>query len=89
MLLAVIRARHQLTQEALGALFGVSDTTALRVISRWGPALVFAGIGGVCLPAGSRARTPLSALLADIPELAAFTGETVGSPDALTPCRVG
>ena len=80
LLLAVRRVRHHLTQKELGALFGVSDTTALRVIDRWLPALENIRFEGVRHPANARSdRRPLSALLADIPELAALLG---GEPAA-------
>lgn len=70
-LLAVVWLRQYPTQEALGFLFGVSDSTALRAVRRCLPVLEQAGKDTMRMPdpgAGRRKRLP--ALLADTPGLA-------------------
>ena len=70
-LLAVVWLRQYPTHEALGFLFGVSDSTALRAVRRCLPVLEQAGKDTMRMPdpgAGRRKRLP--ALLADTPGLA-------------------
>src|SRR3954468_21683537 len=70
-LLAVIWLRQYPTQEALGFLFGVSDSTALRAVRRCLPALEQAGRDTMRMPdPGPGRRRKLPALLADTPGLA-------------------
>jgi hypothetical protein len=70
-LLAVVWLRHYPTQEALGYLFGVSDSTALRAVRRCLPALEAQGQDTMRLPDPGRFnRKPLPALLRDTPALA-------------------
>jgi hypothetical protein len=70
-LLAVVWLRQYPTQEVLGFLFGVSDSTALRAVRRCLPALEQAGRDTMRMPdPGSVRRKKLPALLADTPGLA-------------------
>src|SRR5829696_4112731 len=70
-LLAVVWLRQYPTQEALGFLFGVSDSTALRAVRRCLPALEQAGRHTMRMPdPGPGRRKRLPALLADPPGLA-------------------
>lgn len=70
-LLSVIWLRKYPTQEVLGYLFGVSDTTAGRAIKRINPLLEAAGRDTMRMPdPGRKQRRQLSDLLADTPELA-------------------
>ena len=71
LLLTVIWLRQYPTNEVLGFLFGVSDSTASRARARCVPALERAGKGAMRMPdpgAARRKRPP--ALLADTPGLA-------------------
>ncbi len=70
-LLAVIWLRQYPTQEVLGFLFGVSDSTALRAARRCLRALEQAGRDTMRMPdPGRERRKTLPALLADTPGLA-------------------
>ena len=70
LLLSVIWLRMYPTQEVLGYLFGVSDTTAGRVPKRVVPLLAQAGRDSMRMPdPGRKKRRQLSDLLADTPEL--------------------
>lgn len=70
-LLTVIWLRKYPTQEVLGYLFGVSDTSAGRVIKRLLPLLEQSGRATMKMPdPGRKKRRQLSDLLADTPELA-------------------
>jgi hypothetical protein len=70
-LLTVIWLRKYPTQEVLGYLFGVSDTSAGRVVKRLLPLLEKSGRATMKLPdPGRKKRRQLSDLLADTPELA-------------------
>jgi hypothetical protein len=70
-LLAVIWLRQYPTQEVLGFLFGVSDSTALRAVRRCLPVLERAGRDTMRMPdPGPGRRKKLPALLADTPGLA-------------------
>jgi DDE superfamily endonuclease/Helix-turn-helix of DDE superfamily endonuclease len=70
-LMAVVWLRQYPTQEALGFLFGVSDSTALRAVRRCLPALAQAGQDTMRMPdPGAGRRKPLPAVLADTPGLA-------------------
>src|SRR5215207_2350598 len=70
-LLAVIWLRQYPTQEVLGFLFGVSDSTALRAVRRCPPALEQAGRDTMRMPdPGPGRRKKLPALLKDTPGLA-------------------
>lgn len=70
-LLTVIWLRQYPTQEVLGFLFGVSDSTALRAVRRCLPALEQAGKDTMRMPdAGPGRRKNLPALLKDTPGLA-------------------
>jgi hypothetical protein len=70
-LLAIIWLRQYPTQEVLGFLFGVSDSTALRAVRRCLPVLEQAGKDTVRMPdPGPGRRKKLPALLADTPGLA-------------------
>jgi hypothetical protein len=72
LLLTVVWLRHYPTQECLGFLFGVSDSTALRAVRRCLPALAASGRDGMRLPDPGRGRRkPLPSLLAECPGLAA------------------
>ena len=71
LLLTSIWLRQYPTNEVLGFLFGVSDSTAARVLSRIIPLLDAAGKDTMRLPdPGRKRRKELSTLLADTPELA-------------------
>jgi hypothetical protein len=70
-LLTVVWLRQYPTQEVLGFLFGVSDSTALRAIRRCLPALERAGRDTMRMPdPGAGRRKSLPALLRDTPGLA-------------------
>jgi DDE superfamily endonuclease/Helix-turn-helix of DDE superfamily endonuclease len=70
-LLAVVWLRQYPTQECLGYLFGVSDSSALRAVRRCLPVLERAGKGTMRLPDPGRGRRrDLPALLRDTPGLA-------------------
>jgi hypothetical protein len=70
-LLTVVWLRHYPTQECLGYLFGVSDSTALRAVRRCLPLLEQSGRDAMRLPDPGRGRRrDLPALLRDTPELA-------------------
>jgi hypothetical protein len=70
-LLTVVWLRHYPTQECLGYLFGVSDSTALRAVRRCLPVLEKAGQDTMRLPDPGRGRRKdLPALLKDTPALA-------------------
>jgi DDE superfamily endonuclease/Helix-turn-helix of DDE superfamily endonuclease len=70
-LLTVVWLRHYPTQECLGYLFGVSDSTALRAVRRCLPVLEKAGQDSMRLPDPGRGRRKdLPALLKDTPALA-------------------
>ncbi len=72
LLLTVVWLRHYPTQECLGFLFGVSDSTALRAARRCLPPLAASGRDGMRMPDPGRGRRkPLPSLLADCPGLAA------------------
>jgi hypothetical protein len=71
LLLTVVWLRHYPTQECLGYLFGVSDSTALRAIRRCLPLLEQSGRDTMRLPDPGRGRRrDLPALLKGTPELA-------------------
>ena len=71
MLLTVIWLRQYPTNEALGFLFGVSDSTASRVRTRCVPALEQAGQDAMRMPdPGAARRKRLPAVLKDTPGLA-------------------
>ena len=79
-LLTIIWLRHYPTLEALGALFGVSDTTAGRYIRRILPLLEAAGGDMMRLPdPGRKRRRHLADLLQETPELALII-EAFGKP---------
>jgi hypothetical protein len=70
-LLTVVWLRHYPTQECLGYLFGVSDSTALRAVRRCLPLLEQSGRDTMRLPDPGRGqRRDLPALLRQTPELA-------------------
>ena len=70
-LLTIIWLRKYPTQEVLGYLFGLSDTSAGRVIKRLLPLLEKSGRATMKMPdPGRKKRRQLSELLADTPELA-------------------
>ena len=70
-LLAVVWLRQYPTQEVLGFLFGVSDSTALRAVRRCLPVLEQAGRDTMRMPGpGAGRRRNLAALLRDTPGLA-------------------
>jgi len=70
-LMAVIWLRQYPTNEVLGFLFGVSDSTASRVLSRLLPLLEAAGKDTMRMPdPGRKHRKELDTLLAETPELA-------------------
>jgi len=70
-LLTVVWLRHYPTQECLGYLFGVSDSTALRAVRRCLPLLERAGKDTMRLPDPGRGhRRDLPALLKQTPALA-------------------
>jgi len=71
LLLTVIWLRQYPTNEVLGFLFGVSDSTASRARTRCLPALAMAGKDTMRMPdPGPARRKRLPALLADTPGLA-------------------
>jgi DDE superfamily endonuclease/Helix-turn-helix of DDE superfamily endonuclease len=71
LLLTVVWLRQYPTQEVLGYLFGVSDSTALRAVRRCLPVLEQAGRDTMRMPDPGRGRRQaLPALLADTPGLA-------------------
>lgn len=71
LLAAVVWLRQYPTPEALGFLFGVSDSTAKRAVDRCVPALERAGRDTMRMPdPGAGRRRNLPALLADTPGLA-------------------
>jgi len=70
-LLTIFWLRHYPTQEVLGYLFGVSDSTAKRAIDRCLPLLEIAGRDTMRMPDPGRGRRKnLSALLKDTPDVA-------------------
>ena len=70
-LLTVVWLRQYPTQECLGYLFGISDSTALRAVRRCLPLLEQSGQDGMRLPDPDRGqRRDLPALLKGTPELA-------------------
>jgi hypothetical protein len=70
-LLAVIWLRQYPTNEVLGFLFGVSDSTASRILARVIPLLEAAGRGTMRMPdPGRKRRKELDVLLNETPELA-------------------
>jgi hypothetical protein len=70
-LLTAVWLRQYPTQEVLGFLFGVSDSTALRAVRRCLPALELAGKDTMRMPDPGRGRRKkLPALLSDTPGLA-------------------
>jgi hypothetical protein len=70
-LLTIVWLRHYPTQECLGYLFGVSDSTALRAVRRCLPLLEQSGKDTLRLPDPGRGhRRDLPALLRDTPALA-------------------
>jgi DDE superfamily endonuclease/Helix-turn-helix of DDE superfamily endonuclease len=70
-LLTVVWLRHYPTQECLGYLFGVSDSTALRAVRRCLPVLERSGQDTMRLPDPGRGRRrDLPALLKETPALA-------------------
>jgi hypothetical protein len=74
-LLTMIWLCHYPTLEALGALFGVSDTTAGRYIRRIEPLLERAGRNTMRIPdPGRKRRRHLSDLIQQTPELALIAG---------------
>ena len=71
LLLTIVRLRHYPTQEVLGYLFGVSDTTALRAVAGWLPRLERSGRDTMRMPDPGRGRRKnLPQLLAEAPGLA-------------------
>jgi|SRR5262245_3032482 len=71
LLLTVVWLRHYPTQECLGYLFGVSDSTALRAVRRCLPLLEKCGKDTMRLPdPGKGKRRDLPALLQQTPEVA-------------------
>jgi hypothetical protein len=71
LLLSVVWLRKYPTQEVLGYLYGVSDTTVGRCLGRVLPLLEAAGRDAMRMPQPSRKqRRQLSDLLQDVPELA-------------------
>ena len=70
-LLCVVWLRQYPTQEVLGYLFGVSDSTVLRIVQRVLPLLEASGRDTMRLPdPGKKRRRHLEDLLKDTPELA-------------------
>jgi hypothetical protein len=70
-LLAIVWLRHYPTQECLGYLFGVSDSTAKRAVDRCLPLLEQSGRDRMRLPdPGKGRRRDLPALLKETPALA-------------------
>ena len=79
-LLTIVWLRHYPTLEALGDLFGVSDTTAGRYIRRIKLLLEIAGLDTMRRPdPGRKRRRHLSDLLQEAPELALIIGAS-GQP---------
>jgi hypothetical protein len=73
--------RHYGTQQALGSLFGVSDSTALRAIRRCLPILQAQGKDAMrTSDPGRRQRRGMPALLDTVPGLA----DVLGTPDQAT-----
>ncbi len=73
-LMAVIWLRQYPTNEVLGFLFGVSDSTVSRVVNRLVPLLEASGKDTMRLPdPGRKHRKVLDALLKETPELAVIT----------------
>jgi hypothetical protein len=71
LLLTIVWLRHYPTQEVLGYLFGVSDSTALRAVTRWLPLLEQSGRDTMRMPDPGRGRRRrLPQLLAEVPDLA-------------------
>jgi DDE superfamily endonuclease/Helix-turn-helix of DDE superfamily endonuclease len=71
LLLTIIWLRQYPTNELLGYLFGVSDSTASRILSRLLPLLEVAGKGSMRMPdPGRKRRKTLDTLLKETPELA-------------------
>jgi DDE superfamily endonuclease/Helix-turn-helix of DDE superfamily endonuclease len=71
LLLTIVWLRHYPTQEVLGYLFGVSDSTALRAIARCLPLLEQSGRDTMRMPDPGRGRRKkLPQLLAETPGLA-------------------
>jgi DDE superfamily endonuclease len=71
LLLTIIWLRQYPTNEVLGYLFGVSDSTASRILARMVPLLSAAGKDTMRLPdPGRKRRKTLPILLAETPELA-------------------
>jgi hypothetical protein len=71
LLLTVIWLRQYPTNEVLGFLFGVSDSTASRILSRMLPLLEQAGKDTMRMPdPGRKRRKSLDTLLKETPELA-------------------
>jgi hypothetical protein len=70
LLLTVVWLRVYPTNEVLGFLFGVSDSTASRLVNRWVPLLAKAGKDQMRMPdPGRKHRRSLDELLREIPEL--------------------
>jgi hypothetical protein len=70
-LLTLFWLRHYPTQEVLGYLFGVSDSTAKRAVDRCLPLLEAAGKDSMRMPDPGRGRRKdLSTLLKDTPDVA-------------------
>lgn len=70
LLLSVVWLRVYPSNEVLGFLFGVSDSTASRLVSRVVPLLAKAGKDGMRMPdPGRKHRRTLDELLREIPEL--------------------
>jgi hypothetical protein len=70
-LLTVVWLRQYPTQEVLGYLFGVSDSTVLRIVNRVLPFLEASGRDTMRLPdPGKKQRRHLDDLVKDTPELA-------------------
>jgi hypothetical protein len=70
LLLSVVWLRQYPTNEVLGFVFGVSDSTASRIINRWVVLLSRAGKDQMRMPdPGRKHRRSLDDLLREIPEL--------------------
>jgi hypothetical protein len=84
-LMTVVWLRHRPTQQALGELFGVSDTTAMRAVTRCEP-LLESGSPAVTQPDPGRGhRKSLARILQEIPQIEVM--ETL-SPDETESNRV-